>query len=157
MAYGKWRIVAKGFTLIELVLVMGIFTAIVSLSTISLSRLQSSSRLDAAVNSLNADLREQQLKAMSGDNDGQGGSSNYNYGVHFDAESYTFFRENYGAGNISYTLKEHLEFVPPFTEFVFQKGSGEIGAPVTVTINDTAIGRQKIIEINKLGVVTDVN
>ena len=83
--------VYKGFTLIELVLVMGIFSTLIGITSLSLFNIQHATALSADVNVFIADLKQQQLKAMVGESDGVGGSG-YGYGVHFTANNYTLFR-----------------------------------------------------------------
>lgn len=151
----------KGFTLIELMVTIGIFGILIGISTISLSNIQRTSSLSSEVNRLIPDLKEQQVKAMSGDTENSGVVSDY--GIHFDSASYTLFRSTYVAGNADnfvISLSPNITVNTSLTggEMVFQKGSGEVAAGAsTVVFTDTTTGRTQTVTINKLGVVTGVD
>jgi prepilin-type N-terminal cleavage/methylation domain-containing protein len=86
---------AKGFTIVELLVVMGIFAILASLSTLNLSHAQHGSYVNATVDTLVSDLKRQQHKAMIGDTEGRGTASNY--GIHFDPSSYVLFHDIYSS------------------------------------------------------------
>ncbi len=113
----------------------------------------------ANVNTFTADLRQQQIKAMTAEGDGT--TATYQYGIYLLAGSYVMFRgSSYSAGdanNFSVSLSPNTQFTTPNTSIIFEKGSGEISASATVTIKDTKDNSQKAITINKYGVVTGVN
>ncbi len=147
--------ISKGFTLIELGVVMGIFSTLVGIATINLLNTQHKTTLTASVNTFIADVKGQQLRAMVGDTDGQ--TSTNDYGVHIEESSYTLFRNTYGTSDSVINLPPNLEFAIPNTQVLFAKGSGEISGPVSIIIRDTKDGNQKTININKYGIVTGVN
>ncbi len=160
MANSKWQIV-RGFTLIELLVVIGIFSTLIGISSISLMSAQRRSYLNAAVDVFTADLRSQQLRAMVGEEDGAGYA--VDYGVHFETSSYTQFRGSYGTSNFVFDLPGSTNVVTTFpsSQIVFVKGSGEIvgfsEGLNTITFQDTNDSSQKIVTINRYGVVTGVN
>jgi prepilin-type N-terminal cleavage/methylation domain-containing protein len=153
--------ISKGFSLIELMVVTGIFATLIGISTISLVGAQRKSYLNAAVNVFIADLKSQQLRAMVGEEDGSGAAADY--GIHFETGSYTQFRGSYGTTNFVSNLPGNTNVVTAFpsSQIVFEKGSGEISGFIngtnTVTFQDPGSGDQKVVTINKYGVVTEVN
>lgn len=155
MAISKWQL-ANGFTLIELIVVMGIFATLAGITTISLLNAQHKSMLGAVTSTFVADLKAQQLRAMVGDT---GGSANAaNYGVRLQDGSYTLFTDTYGTSNFVIDMPDVIEFTAPDYQMIFLKGSGEmLGGPGSVTIRDTQDGSQKTININKYGIVTGIN
>src|SRR3989344_9266975 len=74
----------SGFTLVELMVVMGIFALMLGFTSINLIRPQTQANLDTTVTTLVSDLKEQQIRAMTGD-----GPSDY--GVNFEPGRYTLF------------------------------------------------------------------
>lgn len=153
--------ISNGFTLIELMVVTGIFATLIGISTISLVGAQRKSYLNAAVNVFIADLKSQQLRAMTGEENGSGAASDY--GIHFETSSYTQFRGSYGTTNFVSDLPGNTNVLTAFpsSQIIFEKGSGEISGFAngtnTVTFQDPGNGDQKVVTINKYGVVTDVN
>lgn len=151
----------SGFTMVELLLVMSIFAVMTALATVSLGNFQQNSQINAAVNTLVTDLKEQQVKAMVGDT--QGGGDSANYGIRFSTTSYTLFRNNYGTANFTNTLPSTLTvtFASAGADLVFLKGSGEIpgyaSSSAVITLTDTIDGNQKVIRLNRYGVITSAN
>lgn len=146
----------KGFTLVELVVVMGIFATLAGISTISLFNIQHKTTLNASVSTFIADLKGQQLRVMVGESGGTGSASDY--GLRLQDKSYTLFRSTYGTTNSVIDLAGGLEFTSPNYEIIFLKGSGEISTGSTaITIKDAVDGSKKTIDINRYGIVTGVN
>jgi prepilin-type N-terminal cleavage/methylation domain-containing protein len=147
----------KGFTLVEVALVVSLFLILVGIATVNLFQFQHKSQLPATVNSFIADYKEQQIKAMVGDTEGSSAVSNY--GIHFDTTSYTLFRNTYGTGNFAISLPSSIQVSTTFSnsQVVFQKGTGELGGTGTITFLDAANGGQTRLTINKLGVITAIN
>ena len=163
---GYWKldirnwIFPNGFTLIEMLVVIGILLTLISLTTISLTRIQSRVNLTTTVNDFIADLREQQTRAMVGDT-GTGLAPD-NFGIHFDANSYTLFEGTYyatGSANFAPSLPSVVQISSTFSggNILFSKGSGEANSTGSVTFTNTASNEQKTIILNKYGVVTAVN
>src|SRR3990167_5666809 len=88
----------QGFTLIELALIMGIIAILISFMSINLLKPQTTASTSSTVQILGADIKEQQIKAMSGDSDGE--SSTDSQGIYFESNRYTLFRgPNYTSGS----------------------------------------------------------
>jgi prepilin-type N-terminal cleavage/methylation domain-containing protein len=147
----------KGYSLIEVTVVMSLFLVLVTLVSANLFRFQHTSQLSSTVTNFLSDYKEQQIKAMVGDTEGN--STPANYGVHLDSTSYTLFRNTYGTSNLPISLPSTVTVSTTFSssQIVFQKGSGEVGSTGTITFRDTVNGSQKQVSINKYGVVTAVN
>src|SRR5258706_4624061 len=79
-----------GFVLIELIMVLGILVTLFSIGYVRLTAIERRSPITATVNTVIADMRGQQTKAMSGD--AQGGSGADSYGIYFQTNSYTLFK-----------------------------------------------------------------
>ncbi|OGE11288.1 hypothetical protein A3A60_02000 [Candidatus Curtissbacteria bacterium RIFCSPLOWO2_01_FULL_42_26] len=138
-----------GFTLIELLVVMGIFAIMFGFASINLLRPQTQANLDTTLSTIVADLKEQQIRAMTGN----GPSA---YGVYFEPSRYTLFTGSiYSAGaadNFSVNLEGGIT-ISPTTSVVFVRRSGQTTA-TTLTITNTNSSEQKTITINTLGAVT---
>lgn len=155
----------KAFTLVELLVVMGIIALLASLSTVTLLNSQNRASSSATIDSLITDVGQQQLKAMVGDQTINNTSAT---GVHFQADSYTLFQgAAYSAGdpgNFVVTLPSVLQFSSinlPSSEILFASVSGEIvgysSSNNTLTLTNSSANRQETITINKYGVITSVN
>lgn len=148
----------KGFTIIELMVSIGILVVLFALTTINLSRLPSATSQSSSYDLLVSDLRSQQTKAMA-----RGDS----YGIHFDnpaadgTYSYTLFKgANYLGGTDYFTVKldPGLSFALPIAvnnSIVFASGSGDIVNIGSITINNSFINETKIINLNKYGATTN--
>ncbi len=156
----------QGFTLIELLLVMTIFSLLALLITVNLLEFKHNSSLSTTINSLIADIKNQQIKAMTGDTEGRGVMDSY--GIYFSANSYVLFHgASYSSSdttNFSASLPDTLQFTGitfPNSSVIFASGSGEIiGFSVgsnTVILKDTQSNVQKTITINRRGAITQVN
>lgn len=147
----------KGFTLVELLIAIGIATILLTTTTINLVRVQNSTSLGAVEDSLISAFKSQQMKAMSGSS---GGGS---FGIHFtSSNSYILFKAPYSAldpANFTITLDEPIIVSSsyPGSEVIFSSINGETGSSNTITIQNTAGGQQQTITVNKLGTVTNVN
>lgn len=153
----------RGFTLTELMVVLGIMAALLSLVTINLLKPQVTTSTTGAVNSLVADLRQQQIKAMMGE--GAPGVASAS-GVFFDSTSYTLFSgDSYSPNDVNnyrVDLATNMEFSDvtlPGSSVIFALLSGEIvgftqGA-TSVKIGHDASADKKTVELNKYGVVID--
>lgn len=148
----------RGFTILELIVTMGIFAIIASLTTINLSNSQRIASLSSITTTLVTDLKQQQTKAMTGDTEGRGYNSKY--GIHFDNNQYVlFYGDTYDFANSSNFIVP-LEGSYSFTtigEIIFSKISGEKTGLSSVTIKDNQSSQQKIIQLNNYGVITDIN
>ncbi|MBI3341888.1 type II secretion system protein [Candidatus Curtissbacteria bacterium] len=151
----------KGFSIVELLIIMGIFAIFVGFTSLNLLNIRSKSSLGTAVDVLLTDLNSQQIKAMSGDNGGD------IYGIHFLSSSYVLFKGTYSAGdpaNFTVNLDNssiNTTLPSSSSELVFNKTSGAVvgfsSGANTIRFQTNDISNQKIITVNRLGVVTGVN
>ncbi|HOZ03435.1 MAG TPA: prepilin-type N-terminal cleavage/methylation domain-containing protein [Candidatus Woesebacteria bacterium] len=153
----------KGFTLVELILVMGIMGVLLTLSSILLMDLIPKTSLTVTVERLVADLRYQQLMTMSGHTEQVGVGQNY--GVYFATDKYILFGgdtyDSDNSSNFQQVVDAGLGIETGFVEsqVVFNRASGEILNYVPdedwVKVTDSITGREVTIKLNKYGVVTD--
>lgn len=91
------KIIKKGFTLIELVLVVTIIGLVVVFSMVVFSNQQNQTSLESTILEVNSAIRESQNKSISQSQDIPGDD---NYGVYFTNTSYTVFKgSNYSPNN----------------------------------------------------------
>ncbi len=131
------KLAQKGFTLVELLLVMGVFAILSSLVTINLLRPQIKASVDKSVNTLIADIKLQQIKSMVGDNLNNGTADSH--GIYFGTNEYTLFKgTTYTVGNSSnivIPLDEGNTFSTinlPDSQIIFSRLSGEFSNYVSV-------------------------
>lgn len=147
--------IQKGYTLVELLLAMSIVGVLFGLTTISLVNAQRSTSVATSEEMLIADLKSQQTKAMNGTEGGGG------FGVHFDSNNtYILFNgltyDITDPANSPVSVDDNISFSGNHTEIVFLPVNGEVKdftAPQTITVANTAGPEQRIIEINRYGVV----
>ncbi len=154
----------KGFTFIEFLLVIAIFSILTALTTVNLFRFQHKTQLSTIVESFITDVKEQQTKAMAGDTEGRVGTSTY--GVNVSSTNYTLFHGTYSSTettnfvvNLQGSIRAATTF--PNAQIVFDVGTGEIvgyaSNSASVTFIDNTTSEQKSILFNKYGVITGVN
>lgn len=156
--------IPTGFTLIEILLVMGIMAALAGITGLSLSGLYSKADLNSTQDVLTSQLKSQQLKAMAGYTSGAGQPTAQ--GIYFEAGQYTLFSgdsfnpddpQNIAlpAGqNISLSTSNLTDGV-----LVFLPGGGEVASwqpGAAITISDTNTGEQRSLQLNLMGAVTDL-
>jgi type II secretory pathway pseudopilin PulG len=155
---------ARGFTVIELLLGISIFIILLGIVTLNLNTAKTQTSLSATVETLTADLSQQQLKAMIGDTEGR--TTSDTYGIHFDTDSYTLFHGTYSVSestNFSINMPDTQQVTTEFPgdQIIFEQGSGEIVGynenDDTIIIQDTQTNQQRVLELNKFGVITAVN
>lgn len=145
----------NGYTFIELLVVVAILGIMFGLAAINLLNAQQTTSLKTAEETLIADMKNQQLKAMNGiDNSGS-------FGIHFPVpgnNTYVLFQGNtydpLSSGN--YTVSINGPISINGTDIVFNKVSGEIYGytnPVDITVKNTNDSSQKVIELNQYGVI----
>lgn len=147
----------RGFTLVELVVVISIIVTLLGFITISLVRSQQSASLTSVEEILLADLKQQQLKAMIGDTEGRETSDQY--GIHFDPNKYVLFHGTYSAeetSNSVINLDNNMQFNSPLSDVIFSRISGEISPAVIIELQDNTNSKLKRIYLNTLGVITQV-
>lgn len=129
----------KGFTIIELVVALGIFATITAIGYIRSVDIARRAPITATVDTFIADLRGVQTQAMIGASQG-----------------------SYGISLPSYPAPANITISTTFPGSVieFTKGSGDIAGFTagnnTVTITQTLSGENKTLTINHYGAVTSV-
>lgn len=153
---------SHGFTLVELLVVIGIIATLFGLVTVSLLRTQHGASVSAATDGLVSDLRVQQTKAMMGTKDTNGNENSY--GIHVSSNSYILFQGITDPGDSSdFTVSPSaITFTTnlPNNIIVLAERSGEFSnyasGPYTITVKNMYGTEQKVITINRYGVVTNV-
>ncbi len=151
-----------GFTLVEVSLVLAIFTILVSLTTINFIRPNREAISSKTSDELLATIREAQEKSIAGFSTNNIASENF--GIHFEKDSFTLFRGTTFVvaepWNFKTTLPTNLEFSViglPTRDLVFGKGSGEIvnfnPTQKQVTLRDKETGNLRNFIFNFFGVV----
>ena len=123
----------RGFTLPELLIVMGIVAILTTLATVNLLRPQHQATTAAAVDTLMADMRLYQLKAM--------------------------LRDTQDMGSFNATVEPPLQVSTTFpnNQIVFQAGSGEIAGSNTITITNPNGPTTTTLTINRYGTIESVD
>lgn len=150
-----------GFTLIELIVVIGIGLVILATTTVLLLGGQRRVTKISTVNQILSDIRTAQIKAMTGE--GGGGDR----GVYLGTNFYTLFNgTTYNANddsNFVVNLDNNVELATMFpgASIVFARVSGEINNYIngsdTVSIIDATDNTDKVIRFNKYGVAISQN
>lgn len=165
MKYSTWKN-QKGFTLVELIVTIGILAILLGMITLNLGGIERRTTINASVDTLISDLKQQQIKAMVGDTEGR--VSNDNYGIHFESNRYILFHGNSYSSSDTSNFPVNLSSGTNITNILFSNSdlifasvSGEIvgftPGQNSVTITNSTDGQQKSIIINKYGAVTAVN
>lgn len=136
----------KGFTLVELILVIGIFALLIIISSPFGINFYQTRQLDVHLNGIVQALRRTQLKSMSIDSDSS-------FGVYIDYNKYVLFKgASFATRDALYDevfdLPENLS-ITGLSEIVFSKLKGvpsDIGT-ITLTIDN----RSEAININEVG------
>lgn len=150
----------RAFTLIELIIVIGIVSIFLSIVLINFLAPVARSSFAATLNVMISDLRRQQLKSIQGDSASPTGPAYY--GVYFATDSYTLFTgQNYVASdpaNVVVSLDPALRFSfinLPGSKVVFSPGSGEsVGGDLSLI--DVQSNLNQVIVINQYGVVDQI-
>ena len=156
------RTAAKGFTLVEVILVMGMLAVIAGVVFVNQIRPQNVASLDGVAATLVADIKSQQVKAMAGDS--VSASSAQAHGVRIQSGTYTLFKgSSYSAGdtdNFTVTAATGVTLSTTFASsvLIFTKATGDITSFVngqnTITLTSAATGTSKVITLNRYGAVT---
>lgn len=147
-----------GITYVELIVVTALILTLTTLATINLLGAKHKASMESTITPLIADLKQQQLKSMIGDTEGQTNSASY--GIYFSSSSYTLFRDTYSPANpenLEIKLGDNIDVVNPNYSISFSEGNGEIGNATSVILQNTLTGEQKTINLNKYGAITSVN
>lgn len=156
----------QGFTLVEVLVVVGLIVGLLSITIVSLPGAQRRAYLTAATSTLIADMKSQQMKAMFGETEGR--SSHDAYGVYMESTRYILFHgptyDPSASSNIIINLDNHIQLFSimfPQSQVIFGSGSGEIASftpgSSSVTVRNTLNNEQKTITVNRYGVITGIN
>lgn len=162
----KQIIPERGASVLELVIVMAIFTTLFGMITINLFNAKDKVSLRSTLTTLLADIRQQQARAMTMDTDNTNIAKEY--GVYFSQNSYTLFTGSaYNAtdsANFVVPLGDFLLFSPialPNQSLIFTRQNGELAnftsGQSAITLKNSQNNEAKTIQINKLGVPDQVN
>lgn len=162
----NWKFsITEGFTLVELLLIMGIMAILISISTISFFNTRTRTVLTTNFDTFVTDLKNQQTQAMVGDTEGRGIPDAY--GIYIQPTSYTLFHgTNYNpadTANFNLTVEQGFVLSTTFSgnKVVFATNSGEIvnytQGQNAVIITETASGQHKTLQLNKLGAITSID
>lgn len=150
----------RGFTLVELLISIGIVSLLLGLTTINLLNVQRTTSVTAALEKLNADMKSQQIKAMNGA--GSGGS----FGVHLSSNTYILFHgASYNPNdptNSQVLLDSNIALSSTFTgdTVVFDQRTGEVcllACTKMITVRNTSGTEQQTMTLNRYGTVTDIH
>lgn len=154
----------KGFSLVELIIVVSIAALLFGFITINLLGTHQHLSLISIADTFESDIRAQQLKAMIGSTDNSASSSSY--GIAIGQQSYTFFKGSvYSPSDPSNTTVQLDSSIKLTTTFpsavtVFIQGSGEIYGFVTgnntITLTDATTNQTRTLTLNKYGVITNI-
>jgi prepilin-type N-terminal cleavage/methylation domain-containing protein len=146
----------SGFTLIELLVVIVIMALLFVLSTINLGHAQSGASVTSETDTLLADLKSQQLLAMSGEIGST--TSQQPHGIYFQSSSYTLFADSTystsDSDNFSINVAPNtITTTFPSNQVLFEVGDGAISgynaSDDTITISGT--GKSQTITLNRFG------
>lgn len=154
---------AKGFTFVEVLLVMGLAAVILAVANVAVVRLQTKADIDAESQKIISDIKSQQLKAMIGETIGV--EDPVSYGLKFATTSYTLFRgSSFSASDprnftIDFPFSVRISSNTfPSGEIVFRRISGEVVGLVagqdSITLENTISNATTSITINRYGAVT---
>lgn len=155
----------QGFSLIEIIVVMSIFSILIGIVTTNLLNSKQKASLNTSTTLLVADITNQQLNAMMGENEV---GSITNKGIYFEPTRYILFKgDQYSAtdsSNFVVTLDEPQQFANitfPNATLLFASISGEVinfaTATSTIGFKNVVSNEQKTLQINRYGVITQIN
>lgn len=154
----------KGYSFIEVLIIMTIGTTLIGFIVINLLGSQHRFSLSSSADTLINDIKSQQLKSMIGSTEGR--TSTDSYGIAFGQHNYTFFHgTSYNASdptNATFTLDSNILITTTFPSsvIVFQRPNGEIASfsssTNTVTLKDTTNNQTITLTFNGLGIITSV-
>ena len=153
-----------GFSLIELILVIGIGLTLFGFVGLNLVNGQRIASVNSSEDSLMSDTSSQQTKAMQG----VGDTSGTNYGIYFLEDRYILFKGSaYSASdpaNYTVMLETGTVFANitfPNSSIVYEGRSGEVigftNGSNTLQIKDDQGSKLKTVTINRYGVVSEAN
>lgn len=146
--------VERGFTMIEIIVVIGVLMLISSGATILFLSTLANNQREVIVNEIISSLRESQSRAMNGENQSE-------FGIYFEEHKYvTFSGSTYVEGNPDNTVNllpagvtiRNINFNS--TDFVYyERMTGETNYEGSIDIAVIGTSGAKRISVNKLGIV----
>jgi type II secretory pathway pseudopilin PulG len=155
-----------GFVLIELVVVFGMLAVLIGMTTINISQSRKRASLSATIDTLVADMKSQQTKAMTGSTVA-GGVLPVAYGIHFEESEYSLFHGSSYSASVTSNARVPLDTRVRFTSILFDNGnmifaskSGELVGYVSgssaVSVHQLDSGETKTIQLNQYGTITSI-
>lgn len=155
----------RGFTLVEIILVIGIVSMLFGIAITSLSSARSLTVNSTSTTVIVSDIKTQQIKSMTGDTEGRGTPDSY--GVKLLSNQYVLFHgASYDAAdssNASIPVETGylLSTTFPNATILFASQSGEIvnfnQNQNSISVTNTQSGQGKTIQFNKYGTITSIN
>jgi type II secretory pathway pseudopilin PulG len=138
--------------MIELLVTMTIASLLIGFITINLAKTQRTESVITAQETLLADMRSQQVKAMHGSKNESGQPDSY--GIHIESDKYILFHGSYNGTGDQIIPMEGITLSSTVANISFSPISGET-TQVTITLTHPTGGEQKQIVLNKYGVKTN--
>lgn len=141
----------RGFSFLQVLLVIGLFMVMASLTVPSLYQWQTGVQINTIATEIGQNLRRAQVKAMSGFN-------NSNWGIYFSNNSYTIFiGSSYDGRDQSwdedYLVSSSITMINDFSdEIIFSQNTGLPSTSGEITLSNLS-GEVISITINELGVI----
>jgi prepilin-type N-terminal cleavage/methylation domain-containing protein len=143
----------KGFSLMEILIVLAIMAILGTLTFMSLSKASPEKMLQKESAIILSQINEARLKTLSG-------TKNTEYGIHFASSSITVFEGKVfpSATSTVYTLSNpisisQISLTGNVTHFYFKKLTGEPTATGTITIRNNNGSTTKVLNITESGII----
>lgn len=149
----KNKLEKNGFSLIELLVVMGVTAILLAIGGMSLSNIQSSDNLDLIATQVKDTIETARMRTLNGDQTS----------IYFDNNSWTSFKgvtySSTDPSNQKNTLSSAFSFSNinfPLQTIVINKATGYPGnfaAPYNLILTESQTGKTRTFTINKIGVL----
>jgi prepilin-type N-terminal cleavage/methylation domain-containing protein len=145
----------RGFTVLELLIVLAIMTILVALIVTALVKSRKSQGIDQDTETVVETLRMARDQTLSSDNASQ-------YGVHFASSTATLFTgTTYSSGsssNVVFTfttsdLVMGLSLAGGGSDVIFQRLSGQTADSGTITISSPSSGFSRVVTVYNTGII----